>query len=308
MTYKPTGKPVGRPKTKEYVTLLARVPADLAALVKRYAAEHGSLPVAELIREGLEWRIGDGDPRGSGLYLGEPRGISEKEYSSNTEIVPAAQGDEALQEVRALLARQWEQIQTLAQELERQKVLPSDGVYSSNTGNVPSVIQDVMVPRVKVDKEEVIGRIQQMRDKGLDSAQIAETLQAEGVPTLSAEAQLQAVVDMLEHSAVQDCGEGDTSNTSVDGDMPVASMEAQSTSGQTPAGDDTRESIPPYDRAKHHLGKLCHHKHEWGTSGKTLRNIDNQCLKCKAEAKAAKDARKKAEREAQLAATTASAN
>ena len=92
------------------------------------------------------------------------------------------------------------------------------------------------MPRVKVDKEEVIVRIQQMRDKGLDSAQIAETLQAEGVPTLSAEAQLQAVVDMLEHSAVQDGSEGDTSITSVDGDIPAASMEAQSTFMATAGG------------------------------------------------------------------------
>ena len=193
------------------------------------------------------------------------------------------QADKALQEVRTLLAQQWEQIQRLAQALERQKVLPSDGVYSSNTENAPSGVQDVMVPRVKVDKEEVIVRIQQMRDKGLDSTQIAETLQAEGVPTLSAEAQLQVVVDMLEHSAVQDGSEGNTSITSGDGDIPAASMEAQSTFIHPLAVEDTRGSVPPYDPAKYRLGKLCPHKHEWGTSGKTLRNIDNQCLKCKAD-------------------------
>ena len=38
-----------------------------------------------------------------------------------------------MQEVHALLAQQWEQIQTLAQALERQRVLTSDGAYSSNT-------------------------------------------------------------------------------------------------------------------------------------------------------------------------------
>ena len=37
MASKRTGNPVGRPKTKEYVTMLARVPAELADLVKRYA-------------------------------------------------------------------------------------------------------------------------------------------------------------------------------------------------------------------------------------------------------------------------------
>jgi hypothetical protein len=42
-----------------------------------------------------------------------------------------------------------------------------------------------MVPRVKADKAEVLARLQQMRDTGLDSTQIAMALQVEGVPTLS---------------------------------------------------------------------------------------------------------------------------
>ena len=256
MAYKRTGKPLGRPKTKEYVTLVARVPADLAALVKRYATEHGSLPVSELIREGLEWRIGDGDPRGNGLYLEQPTGIRAQTYNSNTAIGHEAQGDETLQEVRALLAQQWEQIQALAQALERQRVLDSNGVYSSNTENAPSVVQDVMVPKVKVDKEEVIGRIQQMRDKGLDSAQIAETLQAEGVPTLSAEAQLQVVVDMLEHSAVQDSSEGNTRSTSpASMDTIPAVQPTVLQVAQSPAL--ARVERPTFDPTRHHLGALC---------------------------------------------------
>jgi hypothetical protein len=304
MAYKPTGKPVGRPKTKEYVTLLARVPADLAELVKKYAGEH-RISVATVLREGAEWRIGDGDPRHNGMYLDQPTGIREQVYHSNTGNSTAApQTDEALQEVRALLARQWEQIQALAQALERQKILPSDGVYSSNTEKSPSVPPVAMAPKVNVDKEEVIARIQQMRDKGLDSTQIAETLQAEGVPTLSAEAQLQAAVDMLEHREVQGSSGEDTSITSADGDMPAASMEAQSTSRQTPAEEDTRGSVPPYDPAKYHLGTLCPRNHEWSTTGQSLRNLDNQCLKCKAQAKREKDAAKReAKREAQLATT-----
>ena len=92
---------------------------------------------------------------------------------------------------------------------------------------------------------------------------------------------------------------GNTGNTFVDGDIPVASREAQSASGQAPVRDDTRESIPPYDRAKHHLGKLCKRGHEWGNTEQSLKNADNQCLECKALAKREKDAKKRAEREAQ---------
>ena len=42
-----------------------------------------------------------------------------------------------------------------------------------------------MVPRVKSDKAGVVARLQQMRDTGLDSTQIAAALQVEGVPTVS---------------------------------------------------------------------------------------------------------------------------
>ena len=128
----------GRPFTYQSdddrpVTISVRLPAELTDLVKRYAATHGQMPISELIREGLEWRIGDGDPRGMGMYLREPTDRTDKSYDCNTAIAPAPHGDKALQEVRDLLSRQWEQIQALAQALERQKVLPSDGVYSSNT-------------------------------------------------------------------------------------------------------------------------------------------------------------------------------
>src|SRR5262245_10981215 len=49
---KPTGRPRGRPKTKEYVTLMARVDLTLADQVKRYAALHRQ-PISVVIRDGL---------------------------------------------------------------------------------------------------------------------------------------------------------------------------------------------------------------------------------------------------------------
>ena len=58
---KPTGRARGRPKTKEYVTLMARVPQDLVEQVQRYARLHRQT-ISELIRDGLEWRITEGDP------------------------------------------------------------------------------------------------------------------------------------------------------------------------------------------------------------------------------------------------------
>jgi hypothetical protein len=50
---KPTGRPRGRPKTKEYVTLMVRVPQDLADRVQRYAGLHQQ-SISVVLRDGLE--------------------------------------------------------------------------------------------------------------------------------------------------------------------------------------------------------------------------------------------------------------
>src|SRR5215475_4167514 len=50
---KPTGRPRGRPKTKEYSTLMARVPEELVERIKRYAAQKRQ-PISVVIRDALE--------------------------------------------------------------------------------------------------------------------------------------------------------------------------------------------------------------------------------------------------------------
>jgi hypothetical protein len=49
---RPTGRPRGRPKIKEYVTLMARVPQEMADRVKRYAAAQRQ-PLSVVIRDAL---------------------------------------------------------------------------------------------------------------------------------------------------------------------------------------------------------------------------------------------------------------
>ena len=56
MAYKPTGRPVGRPKTKDYRIFSFKLPTDLFTRVEQYAHTHQQ-SIAELIRDGLEWRI-----------------------------------------------------------------------------------------------------------------------------------------------------------------------------------------------------------------------------------------------------------
>lgn len=147
----------GRPFTyqndeEKPVTISLRLPKELHTRLERYATQHRQ-SISELMRDGLEWRIGEGDPRGTGLYLDQPTGIREQVYNSNTEIGQGAQEAEALQEVRTLLRQQWEQIQALAQALERQKVLPSDDVYSSNT-TMPAT--DVAISYQEASYTEVV--------------------------------------------------------------------------------------------------------------------------------------------------------
>ena len=58
---KPTGRPRGRPKTKEYVTLMARVPEDLAERVQRYARVK-RLTISDVLRDGLLVLLEEEDP------------------------------------------------------------------------------------------------------------------------------------------------------------------------------------------------------------------------------------------------------
>jgi hypothetical protein len=58
---KPTGRPRGRPKTKEYVTLMARVDVALAEQVQRYARLKRQT-ISEVLRDGLQVLLSDQDP------------------------------------------------------------------------------------------------------------------------------------------------------------------------------------------------------------------------------------------------------
>jgi hypothetical protein len=58
---KPTGRPRGRPKTKEYVTIMARVPQDLADRVQRYAGRKRQT-ISDMVRDGLLALLQEDDP------------------------------------------------------------------------------------------------------------------------------------------------------------------------------------------------------------------------------------------------------
>ena len=86
MAYKKTGHPVGRPRKDDKLEVTFSFKADKAFMdrVKAYAWQRRQ-SVGELIREGLEWRLEEGDPLAHryGLHTAN----NGKEYSGNTEIV-----------------------------------------------------------------------------------------------------------------------------------------------------------------------------------------------------------------------------
>lgn len=93
MPYKPTGRRVGRPEKEDaFKPVSVKLPPDLLERVRKYALIHQQ-SLSELIRDGLEWRISEGD-------IG---------YFRNTENHPVLQADNGntviLQEVKRLVQR-----------------------------------------------------------------------------------------------------------------------------------------------------------------------------------------------------------
>jgi hypothetical protein len=104
---------------EKLVTISMRLPKDLHTRLVRYAHEHRQ-GISELVRDGLEWRLTEGDPRGLGDVSATDDGAY---YMSNTA--------EALAGLRQALARQEAQIQAIAQALERQANGERHTLYST---------------------------------------------------------------------------------------------------------------------------------------------------------------------------------
>lgn len=134
-----TGKPVGRPKgtrtaTVELETLSFKAPKEFVERVKRYAKQC-LRPVSELVRDGLEWRVGAGDPLNIRFGVETGSKIAYEGNTGNTDI--AGVSGEALHGMLLALVAEVRQLRESVQALERrssgaENVQASDGF--SNTG------------------------------------------------------------------------------------------------------------------------------------------------------------------------------
>lgn len=154
MAYTPTGKPVGRPKTKDYKTISLKMPQELHDRVQSYARLHRQ-SISELIRDGLEWRITEGDPRSLGVRTPQRTPSDDDAYSRNTEI-PSEMREKPehagiLHEIRTALARQEAQLQGLTQALEQRPAVSTPSEYSSNTINVLREQHSIPEPALEGD-------------------------------------------------------------------------------------------------------------------------------------------------------------
>jgi hypothetical protein len=114
--------------------------------VKRYARQH-QRPVSELFRDGIEWRIGEGDLLNQTYAMG---GSAEQDYPSNTEIPTWRDRDReipsVLHEIQTALARQEAQLHTLTQTLEHRPAVSPPDAYYGNTTQVPPEQQSTPEP------------------------------------------------------------------------------------------------------------------------------------------------------------------
>jgi ferredoxin-like protein FixX len=96
---KPTGRPRGRPKTREYTTLMARVDVVLADQVKRYASLHRQ-PISLVIRDALSLLMeeypAEANPTGS-HRLAAPEFLSDR-YESPLDTLVGETDKAALEE------------------------------------------------------------------------------------------------------------------------------------------------------------------------------------------------------------------
>ena len=179
----------GRPKgsttaTVALETVSFKAPKEFMERLRGYAKQHRQ-SVSELIRDGLEWRLNEGDPLA--YRYGGGSAVSREEEGNAGELTALRESLTALvTEVREMrIAMQaLEQRETGSfQEREPKGIIGN--TITGNTENASGGISAAARSTVKADKAAVKARIHQLQDQGLSYAKIAAQLQAEGVPTLS---------------------------------------------------------------------------------------------------------------------------
>jgi hypothetical protein len=130
-----TGRPVGRPKGTrraivEMETLSFKAPKELVERVKTYARQR-SRPVSELVRDGLAWRLEEGDPLN--MRFGTTiDGAVEGENTGNTNIMGVSA--ESLHSTLLALVAEIRQLHVAVQAIEQRLGEGGSGEFAGNIG------------------------------------------------------------------------------------------------------------------------------------------------------------------------------
>ena len=117
--YTSTGKPRGRPKGREYLTLVVRVPKDLVESARRYAGLQGCT-ISQLLRQSLASQIaGEALATEQPMPLVESRASAPQDFPAFPRARSAATGVQRQEIVQQLIL--WQQqglsLRAMAQQL-----------------------------------------------------------------------------------------------------------------------------------------------------------------------------------------------
>jgi hypothetical protein len=252
---KPTGRPRGRPKTKEYVTLMARVDITLAAEVKRYASLHRQ-PISVVIRDALTLLMEE-YPCASDRSA--PHRLAAHEFLSDRYESP----------LDMLLG-------------ESDSAEPEDLLSDTNREVAETMLSDTSGgDKYASDTKEAMTDI--ASDDNTDRV---------AVPTRPpARARSRKV--STGKGAGNNASDTKTDSSSIMSDKKEAT--APSLPEPRASAFVSDSTVPTYDTSKHYLGKLCPRRHDYnGTGQSLLRKTNHLCLACDCErAKARRQAKQR---------------
>jgi hypothetical protein len=241
---KPTGRPRGRPKTKEYVTLMARVDIALADEVKRYASLHRQ-PISVVIRDALTLLMEEypcAADRSEPHRLAAHEFLSDR-YESSLDILI---GETDSTEVEALLSDTNEAVvEALLSDTS------GEDEYASDTK------EDVTDIASDKNRNRAAARLGAPARK---RSQKASDKKAVDDNTSDAKAAASSILSDKKEA------------TAASPPAPLAPAFVSDT------------NVPTYDTSKHYLGKLCPRRHDYhGTGQSLLRTTNHLCLACDRE-------------------------
>ena len=241
---KPTGRPRGRPKTKEYVTLMARVDISLADQVKRYASLHRQ-SLSVVIRDGLTLLMEEypfaGDRAGP-HRLAAHEFLSDR-YESPLDILigetDSTEREDLLSDTNKAL------VETMLPDTS------GEDEYASDTkGAITDITSDANRDSTSTPLEAPVRRrSRKASDRKTADNNVSDTKAAK--PLIMSDTKA-------------------ATTASLPASLAPAFMS------------DTH--IPAYDTSKHYLGKLCPRGHDYkGTGQSLLRKTNHLCLACDRE-------------------------